>query len=390
VIRSGKKMSDGYAIIRYQHEHKNDVVELQKNLWSPRPDLNRSYLEWKYEKNPYLKDPLLYLALCGGRVVGMRGMLGARWEAGTPPKTFPGICTEDSVIHPDHRNRRLSSQIMKAVFEDVAAQGHRYLYSLSAAPVTVISSLAMGWKNVGPFELQAFRSQRAERFRILRKRMVETRVLWRFADRVPGRHWATRRTPLHELRDCPSVCRQTDRFRIILDQSPRPEEMAGLIARMEYDGRIRHVRDREYLSWRFLNPLHRYLFLYWEEERLEGYLVLQEYVSELRPAAQVNIVDWEGTSREVREGLFNAALSLCPFPDLNIWTATLPEELKSLVRDAGFRLVHEATAGTRDIPPSLLVRSLQAGVPAAEWALDRRRMLDMANWDVRMVYSMNG
>jgi GNAT superfamily N-acetyltransferase len=383
-------MSDGYEIARYRPGHKNDVAELQKHLWGPFPDLNRAYLEWKHEKNPYLKEPLLYLALDGGRVVGMRGMLGVQWEAGTPPKTFPGFCAEDSVIHPDHRNRGLSSMIMKAAFEDIAARGQQYLYSLSASPVTIVSSLALGWKNVGPFGLHASRSMRAEGFRILRKRMGETRILWRWMDRIPGRRWATGRPPLHELRDCPSVCRQTNRYRVVLDISPRPGEMADLVARMEYDGRIRHVRDRQYLSWRFLNPRYRYLFLYWEEKSLEGYLVLQENVSGFQPPAQVNVVDWEGTSRQVREGLLHAALGLCPFPDLNIWTASLSEESKNLVRNAGFRPVYDPAGGTKNIPPSLLVRSLEAGVQASEWALGGRRMLAMANWDMRMIYSMSG
>jgi GNAT superfamily N-acetyltransferase len=383
-------MSDGYEIVRYRPGLKDDVAELQTHLWSPRPDHNRAYLEWKHEKNPYLKEPLIYLALAGGRVVGMRGMLGVQWEAGMPPKTFPGLCAEDSVIHPDHRNRGISSMIMKAAFEDIASRGHQYLYSLSASPVTIISSLALGWKNVGPFGLHAYRSMRAQWFRILRKWMGETRILWRWRDRLPGRRWATGRTPLHELRDYPSVCRQTNRYRIVLDSSPRPGEMADLVARMEYDGRIRHVRDREYLSWRFLNPRHRYLFLYWEEKLLEGYLVLQENVSGFRPPAQVNVVDWEGTSRQVRAGLLHAALGLCSFPDLNIWTASLSEESKIIVRDAGFQPVYDRAGGTKNIPPSLLVRSLEAGVQASEWALDGRRMVDMANWDMRMVYSMNG
>jgi GNAT superfamily N-acetyltransferase len=383
-------MGDEYAIIRYRPEDKNDVVELQKHLWSPRSDLNRSYLEWKYEQNPYLKDPLLYLALCDGRVVGMRGMLGARWEAGTPPKTFPGICTEDSVIHPDHRNRRISTKIMKTAFEDLAAQSHRYLYSLSAAPITLMASLAMGWKSVGPFQIQCLRSRRAERFHALRSRVREMRFFWRYENRLPLRHWAEKRKPLHALGDSSGIGGRTGRPGILVDRNPRPGEMADLVARMEYDGRIRHVRDREYFSWRFRNPLHRYLFLYRQEEKLEGYLVLQEYVSEFRSRAQVNIVDWEGTSQSVRAGLLHAAIGLCPFPDLNIWTATLSEESKSLVREAGFRPVHEATAGTRDIPPSLLVRSLQRGVPAADWSLDDHRLLDMGNWDMRMIYSMNG
>lgn len=383
-------MSGNYTIVRYRPEHKEDVVALQKHMWSPHSDLNRFYLEWKYERNPYLKDPLLYLAVCGGRVVGMRGMLGARWEVGKPPMTFLGICAEDSVIHPDHRNRRLSTKIMKTAFEDLAARGYRYLYSLSASPVTLMESLAMGWKNAGPFERQVLRSKRAKRFWILRDRIRKTRYFWRWGDRLPGRYWALRRTSLHELRDGPAIYRQTDRHRIVLDKSQHAGDMAELIARMEYNGRIRHLRDQEYLSWRYQNPMHRYLFLYWEEKLLEGYLVLQEYVSEFHDQLKVNIVDWEGTSSEVRAGLLHTALGLCPFPDLNIWEATLAEESKSLLQDAGFRPTYEGGAGKKDKPASLLVRSLQAGDPASEWALNDRRLLDMANWDLRMVYSMIG
>jgi GNAT superfamily N-acetyltransferase len=390
MILSGKHVSDEYAIVRYQPAHRDDVLELQKHLWSSCPDLNRSYLEWKYERNPYLNGLLIYLALCGGRVVGMRGMFGAMWEAGVPVKRFPGICTEDSVIHPDHRNRNISTKIMKTVFADMAAQGHRYLYSLSAVRVTLVSSLAMGWKSVGSFEIQDLRSRRAERLRILRERIGKTKVLWRWEKWLPGYRWGTGRRPLHKLQNCPSICRQTERYRIVLDKSPRAGEMADLVARIEYDGRIRHVRDQEYLSWRFRNPLHRYLFLYWEEKRLEGYLVLQEYLSDFRSRAKVNIVDWEGTSREVQSGLLQAALSLCTFPDLNIWTSTLSDESKELLRGAGFRPVHAGSKGIMEIPSSLLVKSLQAGVPPAEWSLESRRLLDMSNWDLRMIYSMNG
>lgn len=382
-------MTSEYEILRYRPEHKKEVAELQKHLWSPHADLNRSYLEWKYEQNPYLHSPRIYVAMSKGHVVGMRGMLGVKWEAGTPPRTFLGICTEDSVIDPGHRNHRLSMKIMKMVFEDMAAEGHPYLYSLSASPVTIMTSLAMGWKNVGSFQLQCLRSKRAEWYRRIRKRLGEMRFFWRLREFLPGSRWAYRRIPLHQLRDCPSVLQRTGRSHIVIDRSARPEAMSGLVSRMQYDGRIRHVRDREFFSWRYRNPLHRYLFLFWEEDGLEGYLVLQEYVSEFRSQSQVNIVDWEGTSRPVREGLLHAAVQLCPFPDLNLWTATLSEETRNRVREVGFQTVHEGI-GIRDIPPSLLVRSLREDLPATDGSLNDRRLLDLANWDLRMVYSMNG
>jgi hypothetical protein len=176
---------------------------------------------------------------------------------------------------------------------------------------------------------------------------------------------------------------------MIVDRVARPGEMANLIARIEYDGRIRHVRDREYLSWRFRNPLHRYLFLYWEREALEGYLVLQEYVSEFSNRMQVNIVDWEATSPRVRTGLLRAAIDLCPFADLNIWTASLGEEPRDLLRDTGFRPSQKAM-GMESHPPCLLVRSVRDDAPDSEWSISNRRLPDMADWDLRMIYSMQG
>jgi len=381
-------MSDSYEVVLYRPEHKNAVLELQAHLWSSDLDVNRAYFEWKYESNPYVREPLIYLGLCEGRVVGMRGMFGMAWETGVPSSRFVGICTEDSVVLPNHRSRGVTRRIMQTVFKDMAARGYRYLYGLSGAPITILSSLAMGWKNVGPFELQTFRSRRAKWYRLLLARVGRTRLVWRWADHVPGRRWATGRRRLHELRDYPAICRRAGRARIVADTAARAGDMAYLIARMDHDGRIRHVRDREYLSWRFLNPLHRYLFLYWEEERLEGYLVLQEYRSRLRNQAQVNVVDWEGTSRDVRAGLLRAALDLCPFPDLRIWTATLSDESKDLLRTAGFRPPAAASAGS--MPPSMLVRSLEAPSSDREWTLGGRRLLDMSEWDLRMVYSMWG
>jgi hypothetical protein len=66
-------------IIPYSAEHKPLVAELAQHLWSPHPDLNERYLEWKYRQNPYIRDPLIYLAFAGDRLAGMRGAFGSLW-----------------------------------------------------------------------------------------------------------------------------------------------------------------------------------------------------------------------------------------------------------------------------------------------------------------------
>ncbi|MGB7630398.1 MAG: hypothetical protein WBM29_04870, partial [Candidatus Deferrimicrobium sp.] len=196
--------------------------------------------------------------------------------------------------------------------------------------------------------------------------------------------------PLHELCHPQGMRPKKIGSHIAVEQRVRAGEMATLLSKIDYDGRIRHVRDKEYLSWRFQNPLHRYLFLYWEEKELEGYLVLQQHVSEFSASrVRVNIVDWEATSLRIRTGLLRAAIHLSPFADLNIWTATIGVETKNLLRYLDFQPVQEG-AGVDQEQPSLLVRSVRVDMPETEWSLGNRRLLDMANWDIRMIYSMQG
>ena len=121
---------------RYDARSKPEVVELLRLLMSPDPNLNRRYLEWKYEENPVLREPVLYLVRDEGRLVGMRGLLGARWEAGRnqPPVVIP--YPDDHVVAESHRKSGVASLLMRAVLQDSAARGYPYLCNLSAGRST--------------------------------------------------------------------------------------------------------------------------------------------------------------------------------------------------------------------------------------------------------------
>ena len=378
-----------YEIVKYQPDFKRDVVELQRDLWSPDPELNTAYLEWKHERNPYLQPPLIYLAIYGKNVVGMRSMFGIQWECGIPSKKVSGICPDDLVIASGHRNRGLITKIMRAAFEDLEKKGYQHVYSLSAGKITRLSSLAMGWRSAGSMQPQHWHSKRAALFQRIRKFARKIKFIRRYADRFPYRNWGEGQQNLHDLCNPGGVRSRTVGSRIVVEPAARAGEMAELVSRIPYDGRIRHVRDEEYLSWRYRNPLHRYLFLYWIERDLEGYLVLQQYVSELSSRVRVNIVDWEATSGRVRARLLRAAIHLTPFADLNIWAVTLGDGTKKLLRDVGFTPVQEGATIDHE-QPCLLVRPVRADVTEASWLLGNRRLQDMADWDIRMIYSMQG
>jgi hypothetical protein len=382
-------MTTDYEIVRYRPEFLEPVLELQKHLWGTDPAVNRAYLEWKYEQNPYRTPPLIYLVLSKGSVVAMRGMFGVNWEAGDPSRTYPGVCPEDLVIAPEHRNRGLLNRIMRHSFRDLQEMGYPYLYSLSAGPITLMSSLSMGWRNAGSMRPYRRVTRQAEAFHRVRRYLGRKRFLWRYADRLTLRNCFAREQPLLDLVKRKGAVPWNIGSRISLERVAKPGEMARLVRRVGHDGRIRHVRDETYLTWRFRNPLHRYLFLYWEEPELEGYMVLQEYLSELRNRVRVNIVDWEATSERVRIGLLEAAIQLRPISELSIWTATLGEETKDLLRGSGFLPVPERE-GVEHVQICLLVRAAGDDRLRDEWSIGGLRLQDLGNWDLRMIYSMDG
>ena len=366
-----------YEVVRYAPELRPAIAALQRHLWSGDVARNAAYLAWKYEHNPYLPDPLIYLALHRGKVVGMRGAFGSCWEAGGDRTVVP--CVDDFVIAPAHRRRGLVGQIMAVALADLGARGHRVAFSLSASRVTLVGSLAGGWRSVGSVQ------------EVCRRGPVGAR-LRRQAGRVWGR-LARHGWPVSAAHAWLDPFRRLDRAvpraaagGVRCVPTPEPEAMADLVARQPYDGAVRHVRDARYFGWRFANPLHEYRFLLAGTGRLEGYLILQAY--RLFPGRGANIVDWEASDPDVREALLRAAIDWGGFGELTTWTMSFSAEIPTLLAAAGFvparrdRLVRQG--------PMLLVRAVGGPTNRREPTLGGRPLLDAAAWDLRMLYSMAG
>ena len=374
-----------YEIVRYGAALKSEIVALQRHLWGDDVLANTAYFQWKYEQNPYLEEPLVYLAVENGHVVGMRGMYGSLWEVGTPPATFVIPAADDLVIAPDHRARGLFARIMRAAFDDLAGRSFTYAFSLSPGPVTLASSLATGWRAAG-----SMRSMRRETWAHKATRRVHG-LLRKLPAGEPSVDAAARSLVRavghHPFR---TLDRGGPRHRpianISVEEAPRVAAMADLVRRIDHDGRLRHVRDEVYFTWRFRNPRHDYRFLFRGEDRLEGYLVLQA----VRDGRQrvVNIVDVEGTSAAIRAELLSAAIEWGRFPNVMAWTATMPQDLLVALRTEGFVLSDHGPLGR--YMPSVLVRTVRDDQRGTEPMLGGRRLLDLATWDMRMIYSMAG
>lgn len=342
-------MSGDCEIVPYSEDLRDGILELQRHHWGADLGRNLAYLEWKYRENPYLEGPLIHVALERGRPVAMRGMWGARFEAGSSGWAATLPCAGDVVVAPGHRGRGLFASLTRTAEAALAERGFPIALNGSASPVTYVSSRAIGWRSIGPLG------------RVARQPRPPLRL----------RGW------LRAARRLPAPLTRGD--------APRAEDMAALVARLGHDGRIRHVRDAAYLAWRYRNPFSCYVFWFWDEDRLEGYLVLRHDPGD---SQRVHLVDWEASRPEIHAALLEAALrefgaSAC----VEAWREALPRDARGRLARAGFAPDSGAGAVER-ARPTMLIQRLgdAAGAPGA-WTLARLPLLARESWDLRMVYS---
>src|SRR5262245_35605196 len=251
-------MSGRHTIARYAPRFKDQIAELQTHLWSGDLAANRAYFEWKYERNPYQREPLVHLALAEGRVVAMRGLCGARWEVGGVPEPLDWPCATDLVVAPGHRNQGLFAKLSRAALDDLAARGSEYVVSLSAFHETRLLSLASGWRSVGSMAPAGRRRWHAALARRVQGTLARHRLAWRFADARPfGAPAGVAFARLDRI----GRRRIGSGGIVSVAQAPRPEAMADLVTQLGHDGRVRHVRDAAFFAWRYANPLQEYRFL---------------------------------------------------------------------------------------------------------------------------------
>jgi GNAT superfamily N-acetyltransferase len=357
-----------YRFTRYQPKYREEVVRLQTVLWGPDLALNTAYLTWKYEQNPYLDEPLIYLALHNERVVGMRGLFGAQWEIGRSGQTVILPCAGDTTIAPDHRNRGLLRQLLQFIQSDKALSAFPYMLSLSAGAPVYFCSLSEGWRLIGAYGAVA-------RTSLIGKLLRSERL------RSMARPWQDHPAVKKVLSVAAHLRRPSaPRAHIQSSSHPRAEDMARLVERTDRADKIRQRKDSRFYGWRFGSPLSRYRFYYRQANGLEGFLVLNTRLA----VGPVHLVDWAASTPEVLTDLLKAAVQ--DFASLEIWSATLPETMVATLGELGFTPAESILPDTA-YRPSLLAQRLSAASLDGKWSLAGRDVSDLKNWELRMVCS---
>ena len=353
------------------------------SLWSPDPALNEAVFRWKYEENPFAGDVLVYLALRDGVPVGMRAFAPSCWDAGAAAASTLLYVADDFVVAEADRNHGLFHLFTEAALADLRARGAPCFLSMSALRVTRLQLLASGSHSVGVLPTIALRPAWLRGLDRLADAAQRTPLLWRLAARLAAGRPA--RAAFEQLDAVAGPVPSGEGGQIELRTQVPPGELAGFVATLPQDDRIRHRRDAAFFAWRYRNPLHAYRFLVARRNgRISGYLVLQRGLSAYADARRINLVDWACESDGVLAALIETALRLGGITDLVTWRCSDAGPAAVFER-LGFRPadLHQAQRGL----PCILVRAVQDAALANELRLGARPLLDAASWDLRMAYT---
>jgi len=377
-----------YAIEPYRPELLDQLLRLQAPSWGSSMARAAALFDWKYRRNPYIPEPLFYVALREGRVVGARGMFGTCWVAGGSSERVVLPSASDLVIDPAHRDRGLFREINDFSRADLERRGYDHLLNTSPTPANAVASvMTLGWKTVGSVGHLARRRPAAVGAARLYARVSRPQPS---ASPLAGQAMTLGRR-LHgglgnrAFRNLDRISRVGPArlgYPISVVREPRIEEMADLVRRAASDGRIHHLRDETFFSWKLENPLAHYRFLFWGDGGLEGYLVLQY----LETMSRVNILDWEAPDPDVRLGLLRTAVRWGRFWNLHVWSGTRSAADQAVLRETGFSPA-ACDPMTARHGGKFLARPAGAEDDEKSWQLCGIRIDRAAAWDLRMIVS---
>jgi len=368
----------GYEIVPYRPALRPGIVGLYRHLIGCDDARNDSYFRWKHEENPYTAEPLVYAALIGGEVAGIRGFQGARWQIGESDVTADWLAACDLVIHPRHRGRKLFDQIMSFALADLARRGYELTLSWSANPITRALQLRSGWQLVGDYATWQVRTLRASRIYNWSRRLRHLPLVWRATPPL----LSAVLPPSYDRLDaawakCPDPNLQ-------LAREPLPDAMSEL-AQGARSARIRHVRTPRFYRWRYRNPLSDYRFMYWREARVEGFMVLSLWRD--GNGADIRILDWEASRPEILHAMLRRLAALGGCDTLSIWTATLGPECRKVLLDLGFEARDESRGDAASFHPGLMVIGADSATVGGPGLHRDHVFQNLDRWDLRMAHS---
>lgn len=354
-----------YRVTEYSPRFKDQIAALRCRVFGGTQAFAVKYFTWKYEQNPYLKEqPLFYIALHEGNVVGMLGAYGSQWRAGRSQKSWIIPCSAEFAVDPDHQRHGLGQQLSAYKSEDTARKGYKYSMHLSANRSSLRLQPKLQFERVATYH--SFQ-RGIERTLLARGRRKLKRLIGSRQIETPFRNfdiWAAQSSGS-----------------IIGALEPRISEMSDLVSRYCSESATRHARDTCFYRWRFADPSSVYRFIFYVQGgSMAGFFVLHQSTS----GGRTTIVDWE-TSTQVAWSKLLHAVAESNAQNLVITSTAFSEGQTQTLLRMGFESVHVLNTATNPAPGIFLWEL--ANNSTVNGDLDFRGSPSSSKLDVRMICS---
>jgi GNAT superfamily N-acetyltransferase len=366
-----------YEFRQYSRQYLPQIADLGSRIFGGQPDDFAAYIKWKYERNPYIDEPIVPLALVNDRVVGVLGMYGSCWRFGNS-KPYKIPVGADFVVDVGHRGRWVAQRLFVASTEVLVERGFDYAFSLSANLLTRRMRFRAGSVRAATYHTYS---------RIVSSPIKRSIARATAALPTPVQRVIRGAGSMSKLRGGFNPFRKFDRWHpsskqnITSTAEPRIRQMSELVSRYFEPSLFRHVRDEQYYEWRLQNPRALYRYLYFESASgLEGFIVLHQSVL----GGTVTIVDWAASGIKVWAALLSAVVS-SGITDLQIISTGFSTAQQDVLAQLGFTLLREVETD-RQPAPGLLIDARQTAENDS-WLLDGENIIDPNRWDMRMIFS---
>ena len=369
-----------YKIIKYSSKYKNQVLELQKQLWGSDVKNNRAYFEWKYEQNPLVDEIPALIALFNGRVVAFRGFFPQAWclENGAELKI---LSPSDLVVDSAHRRKGLFKALTKASFSVFESSGFKFFLNLSSNEKSSPGYLKMGWVPLMKrwylirYSWQGWIMQLIYKaFRMKTLKPVAT-LIKRLRFSVESLKMGKASTLISFPVESGDEVFEPDGRQLVDSGEYRFDEVDRLQKELSR-GSFSHVHSREYMNWRMRSPRHNYRYIYcYKEGALAGYLILSRSAG--RKGRLGHVVDYGILDDRVLSILMRHILKKYKLHGLQ-WTVYGNERGARYLFKKGFRIHQEL---------NVLIRPVCPLISETDWVCADGNVLDEERWHIRGICS---
>lgn len=243
---------------QYQEGDEGGILDLYTLAFGS--DISAERLVWQYKQNP-AGQPIIHLAESSQGIVGYYALMPIRMRIRN--KICIEIYSLETMTHPDYRGQGIFTILGKENYKLAARRGFHFLYGFTNRNAHPIVVNKLDWRDlyngiplwVKPLNLES----------IIRKRLVDNRLVAGLGSKF-GKiamnilYRPMQNKPKYSITE---VSYFDERFNLLWEETSNDGVMV--------------VRDKEYLTWRYLEkPGEKYaIFIVEREEKLLGYMILK-------------------------------------------------------------------------------------------------------------------